>query len=46
MTFFTNKLAGIASFVFWDKVDYFNLSHFIKTETIYMFFIPVYVFNY
>ena len=46
MRFFNNKLAGITSFFFFlwgeggwgwwggDKVDYFNLSHVIKKETI------------
>ena len=37
MRFYNNKIAGIPSFVFWDKVDYFYLSHVIKKETIYLF---------
>ena len=43
MTFCNSKLAGITSFAFCDKVDYFNFSHLIKKETIYMFIMPVYV---
>ena len=43
MKIFNNKLANITTFVFWDKVDYFDFSHVIKKETIYMFFVPVYV---
>ena len=37
MKIFNNKLANITTFVFWDKVDYFDFSHVIKKETIYMF---------
>ena len=46
MRFCNNELADISSLFFSDKVDYFNLSHFMKKDTIYMFFMPVYVRNY
>ena len=36
MRFCNNKLAEITSFVFLDKDSYFNLTHGIKKEALYL----------
>ena len=44
MRFYNNKFAGIPSFVFWDKVDYFFLM-LLRKILFTCFFIPVYACN-